>query len=107
MTEENGHSVAATYDCKTPGCTRESRSSVGRHAYCKPCQEQRAKNITTSAPTGTTLVAKLDGMKALAKQADAADAKARKLTRQALDAKAKGDALRQQFAAAMREMAGQ
>jgi hypothetical protein len=104
MTEENGHSLTTTHDCKTPGCVRESRSSVGRHAYCKPCQEQRAKVAPTT--TGATLVEKLEGMKSLARQADAAEAKAKKLTRQALDAKAKADALRQQVAAAMREIAG-
>lgn len=113
MTEENGHSLAATYDCKSPNCTGTARSRVGRYSYCDDCQHRRGTRLPDGRPTsqitkreGGTLVEKLDSMKALARQADAADAKARKLTKQALEAKAKADALRQQVAAAMREIAG-
>lgn len=94
--------LTKTYDCKTPGCTREARSSVGRHAYCKPCQAQRGSTVSHIAPQNT-LVAKLDALKKLAKRADQADAKARKLPT-ALAAKAQADGLRREFAQLMREM---
>jgi hypothetical protein len=40
-----------TYDCKTPGCVNEVRSTTGRHAYCKDCQVRRG----TRRPDGSVI----------------------------------------------------
>jgi hypothetical protein len=115
MTDTHGHDVAATHDCRTPHCTGEARSSVGRYAYCTPCQINRgtanpdgtSKSTSPRMPQSTNgggLAAGLDELKGLAKRADKADAQAKQLTIKALAANAEADKLRREFARLMREM---
>lgn len=54
MTNVKADELAKTYDCKTPGCTGEARSSTGRHAYCDRCRVARG----TALPDGTPIEAK-------------------------------------------------
>jgi hypothetical protein len=45
--------LVKTFNCKTPGCEGEARSSTGRHAYCLTCRVHRG----TALPDGTPIEA--------------------------------------------------
>jgi hypothetical protein len=100
----NGNELGKTYNCKTPGCVNESRSSVGRHAYCPSCQERRAREAPAAVGGVGDFVQRVNSLKTLATAVDRARAKAKHATQAALKAEAAADAAEQQLRAAVRDL---
>lgn len=110
MTMTDSNDAAKTYDCKQPGCTQPSRSQYGRYSYCDEHREQRAaerKRLGVAKPAaGETFVGRVGRLKTLAAEVDRAEAKARKLTTDALAAKELRDRKEQEFQTLARELMG-
>jgi len=94
----DAHTATLTHYCKYPSCTREVSSPVGRYSYCEEHRGQAAPRTATKRKL-SGLAAELRSLTALAKSADAAEAKARKLTEKALAAKRDADMKREEFRA--------
>jgi hypothetical protein len=95
--------ATSSFDCREPGCTAEVKTNKGLGGYCprhRPKQAPRTGDITN----GGGLAGKLDALKKLARDADRAEARARKLTQDALAAKKLSDGLRAEFGRLMREL---
>lgn len=96
-----------TYFCRQPGCEREVKGEKGSGAYCSEHRAMRAAAATGRAATKKNengLVAKLDSLKVLAREADKLEAKATSLRAAADKAAFAVGEKRDAFAERMREL---
>lgn len=89
--------------CKTEGCENGSTSNVGRYSYCPDCREKRSSLKPPTPVDGRSLTDRVKELHAAAREADRLKARAQKITKDALKAKAEADAAAGKVAEIARE----
>jgi hypothetical protein len=110
--------LGTTYDCKVAGCTGSTRVAMGPYAYLCDEHAEAAKkrrrpqgygdtaSVARRLPVNPTLADKVKTLDRAARSADKSRSAARKLTEQALAAKAKADEAELEFRQLVRDLIG-
>ena len=93
MASVSAQDITKTYYCKAPGCENESRSPVGKYAYCPEHMGTAALRVAAIDGKATGAEKALRDLLSLAKQVDRAKARAEKAQRAANEANRKADDL--------------
>lgn len=114
--------ATASYDCKVYGCPNTARANRGKFAYLcdqhiEEAREPNGNGKDTEPPRAPTplptrdraksIAEQLKALGKLAKNVDAAEARARRLTEQALAAKRDAETKRAEFRRVGRELLGE